>query len=60
MWRGAPLLETVNLLPLPYVRIERLVPAATLIKLSKRDEAIQYVERILEQNHTVVHLMNRP
>jgi hypothetical protein len=52
--------ETVNRLPLPYVRIERLVPAATLIELSKSDEVIQRVAQILERNHAVVHLMNRP
>ena len=51
--------ETVNRLPLPYVRIERLMPAAKLIELSNRGEAIQHVEEVLEQNHAVVHLMNR-
>ena len=37
--------QTVNRLPLPYLRIERLVPAAKLIELSKCDEAVRYVVR---------------
>jgi len=50
--------ETVGRLALPYVRIERIMPAAKLIELSGRGEAVQHVEEILEQNHAVVHLMN--
>ena len=50
--------QTVNRLPLPYLRIERLVPAAKLIELSKCDEAVRYVEEILKQNHAVVRLLN--
>lgn len=51
--------QTVNRLPLPYLRIERLVPAAKLIELSKCDKAGQHVEEILKQNHTVVSLLNK-
>jgi hypothetical protein len=51
--------QTVDRLPLPYLRIERLVPAATLIELSQGDRAIQHVEKILRQNHTVVSLLNK-
>jgi hypothetical protein len=51
--------QTVDRLPLPYLRIERLVPAATLIELSQSDRAIQHVEEILRQNHTVVSLLNK-
>ncbi len=51
--------QTVNRLPLPYLRIERLVPAAKLIELSACDKAVQYVENILKQNHAVVSLLNK-
>lgn len=50
--------QTVDRLPLPYLRMERLVPAATLIELSKTDKAVQHVEDILRQNHAVVGLLN--
>lgn len=52
--------ETLRRLPLPYVRIERRIPAAELIDLSQRGEEIQFVEQILEQNHAIVDLMNGP
>jgi hypothetical protein len=50
--------QTVDQLPLPYLRIERLVPAATLIDLYKGDRAVQHVQEILRQNHAVVSLLN--
>jgi len=52
--------QTVGLLPLPYLRIERLVPASKLRELSKCDppEAVQHVVRILQSNHAVVKLLN--
>lgn len=50
--------QTVDRLPLPYLRIERLVAATTLIELSKSDKAVHYVEDILRQNHAVVGLLN--
>jgi hypothetical protein len=56
-WRAFT--QTVNRLPLPYLRIERLVPAAKLIELSTCDKAVQHVEEILKQNHPVVGLLNR-
>lgn len=34
------------------------MPAAKLIELSGRGEAVQHVEEILQQNHAVAHLMN--
>lgn len=53
--------ETVNRLPLPYLRIERLVPAQKLIELSKSDasQVVQYVVQILRQNHAAVRLLNQ-
>jgi hypothetical protein len=53
--------ESVNRLPLPYLRIERLVPAQKLIELSKSDasQVVQYVVQILRQNHAVVRLLNQ-
>jgi hypothetical protein len=56
-WRAFT--QTANRLPLPYLRIERLVPATTLIELSECDRAVQHVEEILKHNHAVVSLLNR-
>jgi len=50
--------QTVELLPLPYLRIERLLPAAKLIELSKCDKAVQQVAEILRENHAVVEMLN--
>jgi hypothetical protein len=46
--------STINRLPLPYLRIERLVPVVKLID----GKAVQQVEDILRQNHAVVSLLN--
>jgi hypothetical protein len=54
-WRAFT--QTVNGLPLPYLRIERFVPTAKLIELSNK--AVQHVEEILKQNHAVVSLLNK-
>ena len=58
VWRAFA--QTVDRLPLPYLRIERIVPAARLLELSKRDprEAVQCVVEILRTNHAVVNLLN--
>lgn len=52
--------QMVQDLPLPYLRIERLVPARQLIELSKLDPlaAVQHVADILKHNHVVVNLLN--
>ena len=55
-WRAFT--QTINRLPLPYLRIERLVPAAKLIELSKCDKAVQHVVDTLTQNHAIVSLLN--
>jgi len=53
--------QTVQLLPLPYLRIERLVPLSQLLELSRCDppQAVQHVVDILKCNHAVVKLLNR-
>jgi len=52
--------QTVELLPLPYLRIERLVPASTLGEPSKSDppEVVQGIVKMLQSNHVVVKLLN--
>jgi len=52
--------QTVDRLPLPYLRIERLVPAKKLLELSKGDPlpVVQYVVEILRRNHAIVSLLN--
>lgn len=56
VWKA--FIHTVDGLPLPYLRIERLVPTAKLIELSAGNKAVSYVEEILRQNHPVVSLLN--
>ena len=51
-------IQTVDLLPLPYLRIERLLPAAKRIELSKCDKVFQQVAEILRENHAVVEMLN--
>ena len=52
--------QTVGCLPLPYLRIERHVPAQTLVERSKGDPApvVQYLLEILQNNHAIVRLLN--
>ena len=52
--------QTVERLPLPYLRIERLVPAQKLIELSRCNppQVVQHVVEILQRNHAVVSLLN--
>lgn len=52
--------QAVGQLPLPYLRIERLVPAQELIDLSKCDppRVAQHVAEILKRNHVIVSLLN--
>lgn len=52
--------QTVVRLPLPYLRIERLVPAQKLIELSRCDppQIVQYIIEMLRRNHAVVSLLN--
>jgi hypothetical protein len=52
--------QTVERLPLPYLRIERLVPAQKLIELSRCDppKVVQYIVEMLLRNHAVVRLLN--
>ena len=51
--------RTVQQLPLPYMRIERLVLPSRLIKPTGTD-AVQKVVEILQRNHAVVKLLNDP
>jgi len=55
-WRAFA--QTVNRLPLLELQIERDVPAATLIELSKDDKAVKHIEDILKKNDAVVSLLN--
>jgi hypothetical protein len=52
--------ETVQRLPLPYLRIERLVPLLKLLELSEchPPKAVQHVVEILQRNHDAVKLLN--
>jgi len=49
--------QTVQRLPLPYLRIEQLVQPSKLIEPSGSD-AVQKVVEILQRNHAVVKLLN--
>ena len=53
--------KTVERLHLPYLRIERLVPAHKLIELSKCDppQVVQHIVEMLLSNHAVVRLLNK-
>jgi len=52
--------QTVDRLPLPYLRIERLVPAQKLIELSRCDppQIVHHIIETLRRNHAVVSLLN--
>ena len=52
--------ETVQRLPLPYLRIERLVQPRTLLELSAHNEnkAIDRIAEVIRQNHSVVKILN--
>jgi hypothetical protein len=52
--------QTVEWLPLPYLRIERLVPAQKLIELSRCDppQVVQHIVEMLLRNHAMVRLLN--
>jgi hypothetical protein len=52
--------RTVDRLPLPYLRIERLVSAQTLIELSKGgpDAVVQLVVEMFQKNDPVVKMLN--
>lgn len=54
------LLHTIKLIPLPYLRIERLEPTANLLQLSNRDSgpAVNRIVEILKRNHEIVELLN--
>ena len=53
-------IDTVMKLPLPYVRVERLVKPAALLGASSGDEgaAIEMITDAMRQNHGVVQLLN--
>jgi hypothetical protein len=52
--------KTVERMPLPYLRIERLVSPQKLISLSSEDpkDVVKYISEMLRQNHDVVDMMN--
>jgi len=52
--------QTVEQLPLPYLRIERLVPAQKLIELSEchPPQIVEHLVEMLLHNHPVVKLLN--
>lgn len=52
--------QTIERLPLPYLRIERLVPAHKLIELSECDpiHVVRHIAEMLLRNHAVVRLLN--
>ena len=52
--------KTVEQLPLPYLRIERLVPAQKLIELSRclPPNVVENIVEMLLRNHAVVKLLN--
>jgi len=51
--------ETVQRLPLPYLRIERLLAPQKLLQLPDGDQAVELVVEIFRQYHAVVELLNR-
>jgi hypothetical protein len=57
-WRAFD--ETVKVLPLPYLRIERTVPRKALLEHATHDPAkvVQHVIQLLLRNHAVVTLLN--
>lgn len=53
--------QTIDRLPLPYLRLERLIPGQKLIELSNSgdpDQVVRHVFEILRHNHAVVKLLN--
>jgi len=52
--------QAVERLPLPYLRIERLVAAQKLMERSNRDppQVVPYITEMLLRNHAVVRLLN--
>jgi len=52
--------QTVQRLPLPYLRIERVIPPPKLLELSNCDppKVVEHVVEIFKQNHAIVSLLN--
>lgn len=53
--------QTVERLPLPYLRIERLVPVQKLLELSRCDppQVVQHIVEMFLRNHALVRLLNK-
>ena len=53
--------ETIRLLPLPYLKLERLIRRNELLELSKRDpaKAVERVVTSMKRNHEIVEMLNK-
>ena len=53
--------ETIRLLPLPYLKLQRLIPRDRLLELSKHNpsKAVDRVATSMKRNHKIVEMLNK-